>query len=443
MTDNTEVKSMCIICTEKYTSRLRVPITCPFCVKTACHTCVTTYLLSSPNINPQCMFTECKKEWSFEFVASSTQSSFHNNKYRDYRASLLIERERSLLPQTQHLVVIKKKEIEMRRQIRELEKQNRLLKIQIEENKNTMHNINQQIYTNNNMTEEKKEPERRQFIRPCPVNECKGYLSVALKCGLCEGWACKDCHRSKKSREDIEHVCNKDEVATIKMLVNDTKPCPKCKVPIYKIEGCDQMWCTECKTPFEWTTLRIVDVRREVVHNPHYYQYQRDQNGGVAPRNVGDFRCGGLPTFRTFNNKLKKALDSEDDIIFAMNSHQLINHINAVVLVRHMNIIDMNNNDDLRLKYLLDYIDEKKWTAELKKREKKREKDRSLHMIFAMLVLTLTDLISNIIDSEDDQVPVILVQMEELREYVNKELMNVEKRFKNTINLITENWTYY
>ena len=149
MTDNTEVKSMCIICTEKYTSRLRVPITCPFCVKTACHTCVTTYLLSSPNINPQCMFTECKKEWSFEFVASSTQSSFHNNKYRDYRASLLIERERSLLPQTQHLVVIKKKEIEMRRQIRELEKQNRLLKIQIEENKNTMHNINQQYtYTN-------------------------------------------------------------------------------------------------------------------------------------------------------------------------------------------------------------------------------------------------------------------------------------------------------
>ncbi|CCU55530.1 hypothetical protein AHEV_209 [Adoxophyes honmai entomopoxvirus 'L'] len=47
------------------------------------------------------------------------------------------------------------------------------------------------------------------------------------------------------------------------------KQCPSCTIYIYKIEGCDIMWCTMCKVLFNWSTLKIVREK----HNPHYVDY--------------------------------------------------------------------------------------------------------------------------------------------------------------------------
>ena len=124
--------------------------------------------------------------------------------------------------------------------------------------------------------------------RKCPDENCRGFLSTQWKCGLCEKWACPECHVIKGDTRDADHTCDPDTLATAQLLSKDTKPCPKCSTPIHKIEGCDQMWCTQCHTGFSWKRGTIENR----VHNPHYYEWQRLNGGGRAPRNVGDFECG-------------------------------------------------------------------------------------------------------------------------------------------------------
>lgn len=82
-----------------------------------------------------------------------------------------------------------------------------------------------------------KEREKR-FIKACPIKDCRGFLSTAYKCGICNSHICKDCNEQKKDHKDDEHVCDPDKVASMKVIASETTPCPKCAVPIFKISGC-------------------------------------------------------------------------------------------------------------------------------------------------------------------------------------------------------------
>jgi len=55
------------------------------------------------------------------------------------------------------------------------------------------------------------------------------------------------------------HTCNEDTSKSMQMILNpkDTKPCPSCFFPIHKLAGCNDMFCVQCKTAFNWTTLAI------------------------------------------------------------------------------------------------------------------------------------------------------------------------------------------
>jgi hypothetical protein len=134
-----------------------------------------------------------------------------------------------------------------------------------------------------------KQGEKKVFTMPCAYNECKGMLSTEYMCGICNKYTCKDCHEPLQD----EHKCNPDTVATAKAILKETRPCPSCNTRIYKIEGCDQMWCTNCKTPFSWNTGEIVPSGQRL-HNPHAIEYMRQS--GITVRAPGDLVCGGVIT---------------------------------------------------------------------------------------------------------------------------------------------------
>jgi len=126
----------------------------------------------------------------------------------------------------------------------------------------------------------------------CPKQDCVGFANDLGRCSHCQIFICQTCHEEASEG----HICDQDTIKNVLLLQQDTKGCPKCNTPIHKIEGCDQMWCTQCKTAFSWNTGKI---EKGIIHNPHYYQWQQGQNEGV--RNVGDQACGGIPTRQTIN----------------------------------------------------------------------------------------------------------------------------------------------
>ena len=291
---------------------------------------------------------------------------------------------------------------------------------------------------------EKKKLPKFKYIAPCPWEECEGFVGENWRCGLCRKKACAKCHQGKLSKKDpeyVKHVCDPGDRETAKLLNKDTKPCPGCSVPITFISGCDQMWCPECHTAFSWVTG---EVETGVVHNPHYYQFQRKQNGGVAPRVRNDIRCGGVPDIwrvRTHFTRVKVVTMPE----WMNSARRIIDHIQNVELRRYPNELGEGTHVDLRVIKLVNDppLTEKKWIAELKKREKKREKNRSFHQVLSMFCDTLGDMFANVLEAKDRQaIETVILGMYTLRKYANDYLQKIGDRLKNKVPQINDSWEY-
>ena len=146
--------------------------------------------------------------------------------------------------------------------------------------------------------------DRTKFVRQCPANGCRGFLSTQWKCGICDHWACPECHEVKGLNRDCDHTCDPNSMASAQLLAKDSKPCPKCQSLIFKIEGCNQMWCTQCHTAFNWLTGKL----ETNIHNPHFFEWQRLNNRGVAPRNPLEIECGRELMGIVMNNLLFSAV---------------------------------------------------------------------------------------------------------------------------------------
>lgn len=79
---------------------------------------------------------------------------------------------------------------------------------------------------------------KREFIMKCGADECRGFLSTAYKCGVCETWTCPDCLVVLGKDKTVEHTCKPDMVESAKAIKAETQPCPKCAARIFKVDGC-------------------------------------------------------------------------------------------------------------------------------------------------------------------------------------------------------------
>lgn len=134
------------------------------------------------------------------------------------------------------------------------------------------------------------------FYGKCGDEKCSGLLDAGGKCVICNKKFCRSCLVPAHDGD-----CDETVLANVQAIRKETRPCPKCYTRIFKISGCDQMFCTNCHTPFSWRTGKIETGR---IHNPHYYEIQR-QTKGFVPREVGDVQCGG-PDLRLARSILDK-----------------------------------------------------------------------------------------------------------------------------------------
>ena len=407
-------------------------ILCPYCNYKVCTKCLKRYLLESPR-TPDCM--NCHKGYTLDFVSEITSKSFVEKDYRDKRVSDLLSREKSLLPMTQHLAEQKTKEKRLMELYKESEKlKKRLREIEKEINSETNSKINSVDFIDIEEEEEKEKiTKKRTFIMKCPAEDCRGFLSSSWKCGTCGIYACSKCRCIKKEKHDLNHKCDPDDIATTKLLKHDTKPCPKCTVPIYKIDGCDQMFCMGCHTPFSWKTG---EIHSGEVYNPHYFRWQYEmQNNNQNVLEYGNVaHCGGLVQFSEVISALKKLKISFSHIDRCFS---LIEHVRQVVMRRFRTGDAIGNNVDLRVRYLIKDIDEDDWFKILKLRHKKSEKDNDVTQVLEMFVTSLSDIFSLFVKNESST---LLSELESLRVYTNRELIKISKRYNNKIAYITEEW---
>lgn len=291
----------CACCAEKFNQSTRKPIPCFKCDYSACKTCVRTFLTNTQGV-PQCM--NCHTQFNLSFIVRHLNISWTQNELRKKMTSDILSSELGKIPET-----LPHAEAEKRKQ--SLIKKNADIKLQMTELEKQLRKLHRTHTANNYLIRGETVPERYQnavaedtiqvdtrkkFIMACPFQGCKGFLSTAYKCGLCEKYTCKDCFVVKQ--QDVEHVCIESDKLSAKAIREETKPCPKCHERIYKIDGCDQMYCMArdeagnvCQCVWSWKSGE--ETPGVTVHNPHFFALQRER--GYVPRTAGDVHCGGMP----------------------------------------------------------------------------------------------------------------------------------------------------
>lgn len=281
----TEQEDVCFCCISKYNNSKR-KIICPFyldnnesCNFHSCRACVKKYIIES-NCVAQCM--NCKTRFSREFLIEHISRSWVDNEYKKYLTEILFKTEQIKSKEniTDAIHYCKTNKLLYENIELHIKKHNLLSEI---------YNIDKMIYNNNktikNINNSINKPNKR-LLKKCTNSDCNGFLNINYICELCGINICSECFIEKK--EDMKHVCDVNNIKTVKLLLNDSKNCPNCSTCTYKIDGCDQMWCVKCKTSWDWKTEQIIYGK---IHNPHFCEYKQKMNNGIIPRDVHDFEC--------------------------------------------------------------------------------------------------------------------------------------------------------
>lgn len=412
---SSETMETCPICCDAFTAKLRKPIECKFCKHAACTGCVKNYLLST-SCDPKCM--KCDVAWDPEFIDEILSKNFRTGELRKHRESVLFEREKSMLPGTVSLVEVEVFKRAKQAEMAALSQRKAELHREIADINEKMFEIRIEI------SSAKPAAEKKTFIKACPADGCRGFLSTQWKCGVCDTKVCNKCLEVFIDG----HECKLENVETAKQLAKDSKNCPKCAALIYKVSGCSQIWCTQCHVAFDWNTGRI---ETGVVHNPHYYDWLRKQNGGEIPRNAGDVPCGDqMPELWMVTEHLRRRHLQFDFYKF----HRAIRHAQHVEVPRLAAVARNADNSDLRVRYLMREIDESAMKRELQKRECKATRAASYLQVYEMLAAVGVDLMNKVRACETQcDADALCGEFEALRAHFNDAMCTLSKRHGSSI----------
>jgi len=448
----------CNICFNEYTNeeceiKCR-PVTCGFCDFTACNNCCETYILDQTV--PKCMNAACGKDWSRKFMRAQLGGTFMTGRFKTHMENVLYEREKSLLPATQPLIEGEVRKNKLQKEKSELTKQIKELQSQIDELKSRRDEIDIEKNRLNRNTDNFKPKEKIHYVRACPAVGCRGFLNSQFNCGLCDANVCKSCHEIINVNSASEHVCKEENVATAQLLEKETKPCPGCQTRIFKISGCDQIWCTHCHTAFSWRT----GARETEIHNPHYYEWRR-ANGerNVLTEREGVIRVG------CHDNTLNHRTYDQLDLAVRGNRHidlrwleqdpyskysQIAkydpNYKNMSDIIRHFvhnHEYELNrfrsditkNNEKWRIQFLSNEISEEKFKTMIQRNDKKSRKEGEIYDILQFAETTMTDIVYRMIDdlsktfNGKHKFQELYKEIEGLREYCNNAFKEISETY--------------
>lgn len=342
-------KKDCNICYESFTNKQLV--TCCSCSFEACKNCVKTQIELTKNAS--CM--NCKCTFTKKFLTENVGVTFVKTTWKKIEEDVLIEREREQLTATQPLVAWEK---EYRRQKSRLRFGERMT---ISERPTESNNAN-----------------IKDFF-PCPNNACRGFIEPGARtCSVCNSNVCRLC-REAISGDPSLHVCNPDTLSTISMLREDSRPCPKCAALINRSFGCNHMFCTHCRTHFDWESGKILTLSTNGHYN-HLESFarnlvvrgqQRDNNSSTTNNNneqQQEEECQAEVILREFpRSQLSNISEIPSDVLRILYDDLDIIRFTADSMYNEatLNLQLLNTLTNLRVAFLMNDIDESAWKSKV------------------------------------------------------------------------------
>jgi hypothetical protein len=236
----------------------------------------------------------------------------------------------------------------------------------------------------------------------CPDNTCRGFVREEI-CNVCGKKSCMSCRNIIKA-DKIAHFCNPTDLATIIEIKKTSKPCPNCATLIHRTEGCNHMFCTNCRTHFDWVTLKILNNST----NGHYAntaEFARNISTGAnitisrtedgTPINGCDDWNSTTYRFPVIREHFHESLPER----FWYSEVILYDHLEAFIFMKSKmydeneiireNVVGIQK---INIAFLLGEIDEENWGNKLYKLQKHRQKNILISNILHILIRGLIQL---------------------------------------------------
>lgn len=411
-------KMSCGICCTIVNKRNK-EVECGHCAFRACTNCCKKYILGILN-DAKCM--SCGKGWNIDFLVSNFSYAFINGEYKKHREDTLFDRQLSMMEETQ-------KVIERRKEVDALEGEIAKYLVIVDNAKEEIRKLKQKKW---NMQFHRVAEVVDRFYGHCPYPNCRGFLTASSKCGICDKKACLTC----KEPYEEAHECNPQIVESIQNIRKDSKPCPKCKCMIHRIEGCRQMWCVMCHTTFDWNTSEV--VTSGPLHNPHYVEWQR--RNGMTNANE---RCNdNFEYIQPYHIERTLRCDNAQKT-FIIEFLRCLYHVYDIDLYdfRSNRMVDDEKYLRLRIDYLEQRISRDEFKNKLQQQEKKENKKMEIAMVFDMFHNTGRVLVSETLRHNGklrtsigtEEITTVNGRINELIRYTNESLNAIGKKYKNKV----------
>lgn len=376
-------------------------VVCPFagCEIEACVNCVHRYLMGSSE-RAHCM--NCRRPWTDEFVRQTFTNKMLQEQSGKWQQEL-VNREKARLPEAQQAINERRERQERiaaaQREIRELRE--RIVDLENE----IVRRSSASVLPADRLTSLSE-------AHKCPLDGCRGFLLDGV-CGLCRTRLCTRCWQAESGPD---HRCLPEQVADVDYLRQHTRPCPTCGYRTSRVDGCPQMWCTECHRGWNWETGRVETGR---IHNPHLEEWRtrhhQDENANQEDPSLATLvRC----CFLIRPEELRALVELVDRV---RASHPEPRECSTIYL---------------RMDYLQKYIDEKAMGKALLRRDEERRIERQFYEIHLRFVTSMTELMRRLTTVvAHDPFPQRLAaeykvwgDMHEVRRHYNRQLLLCSKR---------------